>query len=188
MDNIASGKRPDRSAHDWVDGDAIPAELAKWCIGCGAKVIMPCVACRAKESLAGIRRRPGAEQTNPDELNFQLRPDHQKRYDEIRQARRAAEDLAAEVANCSPETEGATLLMAAPASAAQIAPVVARQINTATFPADGLAPPMAPGSPASHRPIDPAGAASDATAATLTHSACVLHVDRGYGLNRGGAA
>jgi hypothetical protein len=91
---IASGRRPDyqnRSTSDDEEPDIDPNAPKVRCGGCGGMVIMPCRACRDRAALAKAKRRPGAERTEPDGLNLQLRPEERTRYEQVREARRKAE-------------------------------------------------------------------------------------------------
>jgi hypothetical protein len=86
---IARGERPE------YDDPGDPEDAPKVrCPGCGGLQTLPCCVCRDRTAVADIeaaaRRTPGAEESEPDELNLELRPNHQARYEPIH-ARKASE-------------------------------------------------------------------------------------------------
>ena len=95
---IASGRRPDYEAlrRARAEKEATPpAGLPRRCPGCGGMVAMPCIAC----STLATGKVPGFltlhNRLSYDEpLRINLRPEHRKRYEEVRAARLAAESEA----------------------------------------------------------------------------------------------
>ncbi len=59
VDAIAQGRRPDYTAHcqDRTPGLDMPAGPIERCPGCGARVRMPCLACRLR-ALQQLQKRP----------------------------------------------------------------------------------------------------------------------------------
>lgn len=92
---IASGRRSEDATHlpavevDW-EGPAGPPVR---CPGCGGLVFMPCVFCATRKALARhvprAMRRSTSDCMRP--LGLQLRPQHFRRYQQVR-ARRLAAD------------------------------------------------------------------------------------------------
>ena len=88
VDDVAAGKRPDYAKLRQLRQEQLPKRRGKrqWCPTCGAKVRMPCVACRVERWLA---EKGGPSVTRLFEildgpLGMQLKGDHQRRYEEVR--------------------------------------------------------------------------------------------------------
>jgi transcriptional regulator with XRE-family HTH domain len=80
---IASGKRRDRPDDDDFLLNTGPKVR---CTTCGGMVDIPCRLCVAREALKNAERPVG--QNDPEEdVQLELRPEHQKGYDEVREAR-----------------------------------------------------------------------------------------------------
>ena len=62
------------------------------CPGCGHRVYPPCRICRARKALADGKLREVFREVGLEEpLGLELRPEHQKRYEEVRARRRRRE-------------------------------------------------------------------------------------------------
>jgi len=92
--SIASGKRPDYEARRAErEPESVDVGPPIRCPGCGHMQFMPCRVCRDRAALwaaldvqKAARRPAGAERSDPDDLNLQLRPEHAARYDPIHRA------------------------------------------------------------------------------------------------------
>jgi hypothetical protein len=83
---IASGKRWSDEALD-LRGQGEPEGPPLRCPRCGGLVMMPCVLCSTRKLSARTRRLPrDAPVDRP--LGLDLKPEHQRRYAEVRMARR----------------------------------------------------------------------------------------------------
>ncbi len=95
---IASGRRPDYESQPEPadDGPEEPSGPPARCPGCGGKVYMPCVLCHVRSEISRRPRAPAGSRQHfvPESTDLDLRLEHRVRYDEVREARRAAEDQA----------------------------------------------------------------------------------------------
>lgn len=97
---IATGRRPDYEALRRRRQEQEPPERTgppQRCPGCGALVLMPCLACELKSDARGApKRRPGPPSGHPDAiLELDLRPEHRARYERVRARREAEAERAA---------------------------------------------------------------------------------------------
>lgn len=81
VDAIALGRRADRRPPEPDD------RPPQWCRGCGAMVLMPCRLCQVRKLLAMGRLESGPRMPD-DPLRLQLRPEHQRRYEQVVARRR----------------------------------------------------------------------------------------------------
>jgi len=92
---MALGRRPNADLRDTFErltderrrasGAPPPSRPARRCPECGAKVKLPCLACRDRRLLAQGRRRPfQTDGPDPVVLGLDLRPEHYARYLEMR--------------------------------------------------------------------------------------------------------
>lgn len=89
VNRIASGKRPAemvrrRSEHDEME---LPAGPPERCPQCGSMVLMPCRACRTRHAENRSRNHVREMALLQEPLGLDLRPAHQKRYEEVRARR-----------------------------------------------------------------------------------------------------
>ena len=104
---VLKGRRPnyaDREDESRIDPNALKSR----CGGCGALCVQPCLACRDRELLKkAVGRRPEAVDSSrlptTDALDFELRPDHRARLDEVRLRRLEAGDCRPEEKNLPPQ-------------------------------------------------------------------------------------
>jgi transcriptional regulator with XRE-family HTH domain len=86
---IASGRRPDyealRQVRDEEDESVGPPRR---CSVCGGTVYMPCRLCKTREAMTLRQRRPAPPASDRAATTLDLRPEHQARFEEVRQARR----------------------------------------------------------------------------------------------------
>ena len=97
---IAAGRRPDYEALRRRRQEHEPPERTgppRRCPGCGAMVLMPCLACDLKNDARGAPKpRPGPRPGQPDGLlELDLRPEHRARYERVRARREAEAERAA---------------------------------------------------------------------------------------------
>lgn len=88
---IASGKRPDYEARRPLEDQfQDPLGPPERCSGCGGMVYMPCVLCRVREASTEKSRstQPHRAMEFPEPLGLSLRPDHHRRYEQVRAWRR----------------------------------------------------------------------------------------------------
>ena len=93
---IARGERPDyealgRAKQEKKEGlKRTPRPIR--CPGCGYRVYPPCRICRVRKALADGKLREVFREVGLEEpLGLELRPEHQKRYEEVRARRRRRE-------------------------------------------------------------------------------------------------
>jgi hypothetical protein len=91
---IASGHRPGYESQPDPPDDGLeePTGPPARCPGCGAKVYLPCALCHVRSEI-GKRPRGRAGDRQDDAFvsaDLDLRLEHRVRYDEVREARRAA--------------------------------------------------------------------------------------------------
>lgn len=80
---IASGRRPDYNNFDNGNLEE-PSGPPKRCPGCGGKVYMPCLLCRArKESAENPRGSARGSVVAPVRVSLELRPEHHARYRQV---------------------------------------------------------------------------------------------------------
>jgi len=90
---IAKGLRPDYEALRRFREEARvaidPARPAKRCPGCGYKVQLPCIICRARAAVAAHSRRQTTDSSDGfrTPLRLDLKPKHNLRYARIRKRR-----------------------------------------------------------------------------------------------------
>jgi transcriptional regulator with XRE-family HTH domain len=95
VDAIAAGKRPDyeairRSRQENETGDE-PIGPPMRCPTCGGLVYMPCRLCAVRRSTSNtIRQSLRNIGKNDEPFGLNLRPEHEKRYQEIRRSREMA--------------------------------------------------------------------------------------------------
>ncbi len=91
---IARGRRPDYEPQPKTEDEFDrPSGPPQQCATCGGMVYMPCRLCALRKQLAatGKSRRGDTQAELP--LGMELRPQHQRRYEEVRAARAKAERL-----------------------------------------------------------------------------------------------
>ena len=93
---IALGRRPDYDAlrRARAEEESMPvAGPPRRCPGCGGMVAMPCRACSTRAAAGSVPRLLTLcdRLSNDEPLGLTLRPEHRKRYEQVRAARLAAE-------------------------------------------------------------------------------------------------
>jgi hypothetical protein len=85
---IAAGRRGDCDAVSKPGEDSweTSSDPPERCPTCGSLVYMPCLLCRLRNKLSEERLKPARRRTAdaPAWLILELRPEHQRRYEEIR--------------------------------------------------------------------------------------------------------
>ncbi|MEN6459173.1 MAG: helix-turn-helix transcriptional regulator [Thermoguttaceae bacterium] len=92
---IASGRRPDYESRP-VEEDLEPSGPPVRCPSCGSKVYMPCVLCGLRNEMVNRTQTPARSQRPLAAVStdLDLRPEHRLRYEQVREARLAAEAVA----------------------------------------------------------------------------------------------
>jgi len=89
---VASGQRPDYDAARKPNEDSweTSSDPPERCATCGGMVYMPCLLCRLRKKLVEERNRRARNRAADVALwlVLELRPEHQSRYEEIREKRR----------------------------------------------------------------------------------------------------
>ncbi len=83
---IASGRRPDYAERVPSIEEEEPTGPPERCPVCGGMVFMPCKLCQTRQAMAEDRRlrsKRGMAET-PEWIEFDLRPEHRARYEEVR--------------------------------------------------------------------------------------------------------
>lgn len=94
VDAIAAGRRPDYAPRSPADDEPQrPSGPPRRCATCGGMVYMPCRLCALRRRLAASRKGRQRDPRAELPLGLELRPQHQKRYEEVRAARAEAERL-----------------------------------------------------------------------------------------------
>jgi len=90
VNEIALGRRPDYEAlaeEDRLREALVPKKPHRRCPECRVKVLMPCVACRARKALATSGRRLAPDEllrVVPVVIGLDLKPEHYERYSQVR--------------------------------------------------------------------------------------------------------
>jgi transcriptional regulator with XRE-family HTH domain len=85
---IANGKRRDPTAEADVEPDAAEEICSRpvRCRGCGGRLaVLPCRLCKARAALAAVKRRPPKPVEDLEEIDLELRPEHEARRAELLQ-------------------------------------------------------------------------------------------------------
>lgn len=91
---IARGRRPDYQPRPKTDGESDrPSGPPQRCGTCGGMVYMPCRLCGLREQLASAGKSRRSDPCPDVPPGLELRPHHQKQYEDVRAARTEAERL-----------------------------------------------------------------------------------------------
>ena len=91
---IASGRRPDYEPRSKSDDEfERPSGPPQRCTTCGGMVYMPCRLCALRRRLAASGKSRWRDPRPELPLGMELRPEQQRRYEEVRAARAEAERL-----------------------------------------------------------------------------------------------
>jgi hypothetical protein len=89
VNRIASGKRPAELVRKprEEEGPEEPTGPPERCAECGALVVLPCRACHTRNQSKRTREHVRAMALLNEPLGLELRPAHQRRYEEVRARR-----------------------------------------------------------------------------------------------------
>lgn len=94
---IASGKRPDYGPRPSDDEPDRPSGPPQRCATCGGMVYMPCRLCALRERPAATGKSLRMDPRPDLPLELELRPEHRRRYEQVRAWREEAERLELEL-------------------------------------------------------------------------------------------